>query len=188
MVTSAIGLLLTVVEVNGFGVDFANDTVGCGLVCFAAARLVAGTAHPWWLVASVSAGLAAVVSLFTYGGVVGHLIPYTYLLWTAMFYLDAIATAGMVVGLTLAAWKHGETRPVRLRGSLPFVAGAYVVAAGLLLVLFGSDSAYYGTLGHVRAAVVVITGLLQVLAVVVMFLAANSKPDKPDPHGPTTIG
>lgn len=188
MVMCATGLLLTIVEVNGFGVDFANDTVGYGLICFAAARLVASSAHPWWLVASLSAGLSAVVSLFTYGGVVGHLVPYTYRLWTAMFYLDTTATAGVVVGLTLAAWRHAGTRRGPLGRSIPLFAGIYVVAAGLQLVLFGSDSAYYGTLGHVRAAVVVITGLLQVLAVVVMFLAASSKLDVPDPDGRTTIG
>lgn len=168
----AIGLLLTVVEVSGFGVDFANDTVGFGLVCLAAARLVAGSAHPWWLVASVSAGLAAVVSLFTYGGVVGQLVPYTYRLWTAMLYLDTTATAGVVVGLTLAASTHTAMRGGRL---LPFVAGIYVLAAGLQLALFGNESASYGTLGHVRQAVQVLIGLLHVLAVVVTFLAATSK-------------
>lgn len=188
MVMCSIGLLLTSVEVNGFGVDFANDTVGYGVICFAAARLVAGSAHPWWLVASLSAGLSAVVSLFTYGGVVGQLVPFTYRLWTAMFYLDTIATAGVVVGLTLAAWWLTGIRSGLLGRSIPLVAGTYVVAAGLQLVLFGSDSAYYGTLGHVRATVVVITGLLQVLAVVVMFVAASSQPDGPDPDGRTTIG
>ena len=177
----AIGLLLTVVEVSGFGFDFANDTVGFGLICVAAAQLAAGSVHPWWLVAAVSAGLAAVVSLFTYGGVVGQLMPYTYRLWTAMSYLDTVATAGVVVGLTLAAWRHTETQGGRLGRSLPLVAGIYVVAAGLQLFLSGSESAYYGTLGHVRQAVVVITGLLQVLAVVVTFLAAGSKADEPDP-------
>lgn len=170
----AIGLLLTVVEVSGFGVDFANDTVGFGLVCYAGARLVAGSAHPWWLVSSASAGLSAVVSLFTYGGVVSQLVPYTYRLWTAMFYLDTVATAGVVVGLILAAWQHTEERAGRLGPWLPTVAGIYLVATGLQLVLFGSESASYGTLGHVRQAVVVITGLLQVLAVVITFLAASS--------------
>jgi len=170
----ALGLLLTVVDVSGFGVDFANDTVGFGLICLAAARLMAGSTHSWWLVTSVSAGLSAVVSLFTYGGVVGQLVPYTYRLWTATTYLDTVATAGVVVGLTLAAWRHTETQGGRLRLWLPPAAGIYAVAAALQLVLFGSESASYGTLGHVRQAVLVITGLLQVLAVVVTFLAASS--------------
>ena len=173
----ALGLLLTVAEVSGFGVDFANDTVGFGLICFGAARLVSGSTHSWWLVASVSAGLSAVVSLFTYGGVVGQLVPYTYRLWTAMTYLDAVATAGVVVGLTLAAWRHAESQGSRHRPWLPLAAGIYAVAAALQLVLFGTESASYGTLGHVRQVVLVITGLLQVLAVVVTFQAANSRAD-----------
>ena len=174
----ALGLLLAVVEVNGFGVDFANDTVGFGLICLAAARLIASSAHSWWLVASVSAGLSAVVSLFTYGGVVGQLVPYTYRLWTAMTYLDTVATAGVVVGLTLAAWRHTETQGSRPRLWLPVAAGIYAVAAALQLVLFGSESASYGPLGNIRQVVLVITGLLQVLAVVVTFLAASSTAHK----------
>ena len=168
----AIGLLLTIVQVSAYGVDFANDTIGFGLVCLGAGGLVAGSAHPWWLLVSVSAGLAAVLSLFTYGGMVGQLVPYTYRLWSTLFYLDTIATAGVVIGLALAARRQIQARHGRIGPWLPYVGGIYAVAAGLQVVVFGSESAY-GVLGHVRQAVVLITGMTQILIVIVTFLAAG---------------
>ena len=70
--TCAVGLLLTVVEVTGFGFDFANDTLGFALVCAGATRLPRIGGSKWVGLTVVSAGLAALVSLFTYGGPAGQ--------------------------------------------------------------------------------------------------------------------
>ncbi len=172
-----VGLLLTVIELNGFGFDVADDTVGFGLVCIGATRLPATAGRPWARLTAVSAGLAALVSVFTYGGPAGQVVPMTYRLWTATTYLDAATTAGVVTGLLLVvrtqarSTSGGEPWPVR---ALPFVAATYLVAAALSAPLVASPSAYSGPLGDLRQAVAVIVGGIQGLAVVAVLLAART--------------
>lgn len=174
----AVGLFLTVVEITGFGFDFANDTVGFVLVCIGAARLPADPGRVWSLFAAVSAGLAAVVSLFTYGGPAGQVLPMTYRLWNTMFHLDTTATAGVVIGLllmvraTAASTTERASLPVR---ALPFLAALYALSAAFQMLLFASQSAYFGPLGHLRQVVGVMIGLLQSLTVIAVFLAARTR-------------
>lgn len=174
----AIGLFLTVVQVNGFGFDFANDTIGFALVCVGAARLPGGPGKPWSLLVAASAGLAALASLFTYGGPAGVLWPMTYRLWNAAFYLESAAVAGVVIGLLLMLGSGAATR-----GSSPpaawvlvALAGVYTVAATLQMVLFAARSAYFGPLGHLQQASLVVVGLVECLTVIAVFLAARVRP------------
>lgn len=169
----AIGLLLTVVQVNGFGFDFANDTIGFALVCVGAARLPGGPAKPWNLLVAASAGLAALASLFTYGGPAGVLWPMAYRLWNAAFYLESAAVAGVVIGLLLMLGSdaaRGSSPPVARARVL--LAGVYAVAATLQMVLFAARSAYFGPLGHLHQASLVVVGLVECLTVIAVFLAA----------------
>lgn len=173
----AIGLFLTVVQVNGFGVDFANDTIGFALVCVGATRLPGGSAKPWNLLLAACAGLAALVSLFTYGNPAGVLWPLAHRFWDATFYLESAAVAGVVIGLLLMlgsdAAGGGSSPPVAR--ALVLLAGLYAVAVTLQMVLFAAASAYFGPLGHLQQASLVTVGLVECVTVVAIVLAARSR-------------
>lgn len=177
--TCAVGLLLTVVEVTGFGFDFANDTLGFALVCAGATRLPRIGGSKWVGLTVVSAGLAALVSLFTYGGPAGQVLALTYRVWNVMFYLDTLTAAGVVTGLLMVVMvrirMQGGPGAWMVRG-LPPAVGLWVLAALLSMVLFASQAAYYGPLGQLRQVVGVLVGGLQVLTVVAAFLAAHRDP------------
>lgn len=171
----AVGLFFTVVVVTGFGFDFANDTAGFVLVGIGAARLSGAAAGPWRLLTVVSAGLAALVSLFTYGGPAGQLLSLTYRLWNAMFYLDTVATAGVVTGLLMVTWTLARSpAPARWQvRALPVLAGGYVLVVALSMVLFANQSAYSGTLGHLRQVVGIVIGAVHSLTVVAAFVSVR---------------
>jgi hypothetical protein len=172
-----IGLLLTVVEIPGFGFDFADDTLGLGLVCAGAARFPTTGGRPWALLTVVAAGCGALVSLFAYGGPAGLVVPRAHRLWDTAFYLDTLTTAAVVVGLLMLIRGRtmATTDGLRAVRKLPMVLGAYIVAAALMALLFGNEAAYVGVLGGVRQAAGVIVGGVHVAAAVVVLLASRGQ-------------
>jgi hypothetical protein len=172
-----IGLFLTVVEVNGFGFDVADDTVGFLLVCVGALRLSSFVGRRLSLLTAVAAGLAALVSLFTYGGPAGVVLPMTHRFWDQTFLLDTATTAGVVIGLLLVVWSRARpasSAPPWSVRALPLLAVTYLVAAALSVPLVTNPSAYVGMLGNVRQAVGVLVGAVQGLTAVAVLLAART--------------
>ena len=166
----AVGLLLTVVEVSGFGVDFANDTVGYALVAGAAVRLRGD--GPGWGILGLLAALAAVVALFTYGGVVSKAFAGSYVLWESMFHAAAVLGGAVVAGLAwaLAARFPGTTGPQLLRTIGVLAAVLAMVPVSLRLLGIGVS----GPGSHLLQLLLVGSGLVALVVVVIAFRSACS--------------
>lgn len=167
LLLSAIGLLLTVTVVNGFGLDLANDTVGYVLVA-AGSLSRRGRTPWWWALASVSA-VAAVVQLFVYGGPASHIATGSDGLWESMFFASNLL-AGAVVALlamSLRTKTRDEGRSVVLLTIA--VTASVLTLASLSIRLLGAG--IRGPGHYLLEMMVVLNGLLALVLVVVTFLA-----------------
>lgn len=160
-----IGLLVVLLEVPGFGVDFANDIVGFALVAWAAWRRC--PAGRWRAVAGLAA-VAAAVSLFGYGGPASHLVVLGDTAWIGLVVTEMLVRAA-VFGAALWALAGSCTGARLTRGLL---VGATVVLAAaalgwsLIVALAGGVAGAAGVLAQGCAVVV---GLVQGLTVVLFF-------------------
>lgn len=168
----AVGLLLTLTAVPGFGLDFADDTVGYSLLALGAARAAAGgaAARGWWRLVAGSAVMTALISLVGYGGLLTHLVPYTFRWWSTLSYLQVGADAVTVAALVAALWVAHRGRPGYRY--LPFLALGLLVAGVAQAVLLANTGAYVGGLASVRQVVGVVLGLFHLVAVVMAFDAS----------------
>jgi hypothetical protein len=178
-----IGMLLTVVEVNGFGADIADDSIGFALVAVGAARCAGQAGRRWCIATAAAAAVAAVVSLFAYGGPAGLVTQDSFTVWHLVFLLETAATAGVVAGVLLIVWSTSGARRTR---ALPALAAACVCAAAVQIGLFDSPAAYIGPLGYVRQSAGVMIGLLHSLTVVAAFTAACTRTAESGQNGPVT--
>lgn len=170
----AIGLLLTVADVNGFGFDFANDTVGYALVA-AGSVSARPTWTSWWSALAVTSAVAAAVGLFTYGGVVSKLVSGSYFLWESMFYA-VILLGGAVVAL-LALALRTTVRDRHREVALLLLAVTTVVLTGVRLLMRLFEIGVYGPTNYLLQLVVVMNGLLALALLVLVFLVVTDTGD-----------
>lgn len=140
----AVGMLLVLLEVPGFGIDFANDIVGHLVVAGAVLRSPAPGRR---LVAGLAV-LAAAVSLFGYGGPASQLVVLSDDLWTVAVAAEMLTGSSVFVAVL---WSLSTVEPTRRTRLLPLVAALLAlatvgwalvvvlgdVAGGILLQLFG---------------------------------------------------
>lgn len=157
-----VGLLVVLLDIPGFGVDFANDIVGFALVAWAAWR--SRPAGRWSLVA-VLAGVAAVVSVFGYGGPASHVLVFGDATWTWIVVTEMLARSAVFVAV-LWALTGSSTLSRRARGVLVVTSVVLAAAAlgwSLILALAGGVA---GTSGLLAQGFAVVVGLIQGLAAV----------------------
>lgn len=180
----AVGLLFTVTEVNGFGFDFASDTVGHALVAVGAT--IQRPRNAWWVATSVAAVLAAVVGLFTYGGVASKLFSGSYVLWESAYSLATLLSGAVVALLAVALRSADNALSFGARGStyrsmfLGTVAPMVVVLTVVPVVMGRLEVGIYGPASYLRQLFGVLAGLLA-LAVVVLLLLASRDPAPASP-------
>lgn len=156
----AIGLLLVVLEVPGFGVDFANDIVGYAVVAWAAWMVCPGER---WSLVGILAACAAAVSVFGYGGPASHVMVFTDQVWTLLVVTET-AVGGSVFAAVLWALAGGATASRRTRALVAGAAVLVVAAAGRAVIL-PLDGGLAGTSGAVAEACGVVDALLRGLTV-----------------------
>jgi hypothetical protein len=169
LLLSAVGLLLTLTNVNGFGFDVANDSVGYVLIAVGSVSVRPRTA--WWSALAVASAIAAAVGLFTYGGVVSTLVPGSYVLWEPMSYASSLL-AGAVVAL-LATALTGVAREPGRTAFLLVIAVATVVLAVVAAVMRILQIGISGPASYLLQLTVVGSGLLAIALLVLVFLAMN---------------
>lgn len=157
-----IGLLLVVLEVPAFGIDFAHDTVGLTLVAVASRRIGGDR----WPPVTATAAAAAVVSLFGYGGPVSHLVVLGDGTWNVILAVEKVAgsSAFAAVLWALSATPAASRRTRALLGAAAgALLGAALTWAALVVATDGAPGAVVDLFG-------VMIGLLHGLTVVAAFL------------------
>ena len=166
-----IGLLLVVLDVPGFGMDFANDTVGFALVAWAGLRLCPGGR---WSTVGILATLAAVASVFGYGGPVSRLVVFGDETWTGVVVTEILLGAA-VFAAVLWALAGGMSLSRRARVLVLAAASALVVAAGGRALLMAVDGGLAGTSGAVAQLCGVLDGLVRALAIALTFTFSHKR-------------
>lgn len=165
VIAVGIGLLIVLLEVPGFGVDFANDILGFTLVAWAAWRL---RPEIGWSTVAVLAGAAAAVSVFGYGGPASRIVVFGDRTWILLVVAEMIVRSA-VFGAVLWALTGSGAVSRRTRGLLVAATVALTVATLGWALAVATAGGVAGASGALAQACAVVVGLLQGLTILLIF-------------------